>query len=228
VRAGAGYVSPKSDNGTVDALGLGVEVDTATQFAFNVTYLMTDNFGVELLGALPFKHDVSVDTLGKVAEATHLPPTVALQYFFTPKSNIRPYVGAGINYTTFLDVETEGALAGTTLDLEDSWGYALEAGVDVDITKNMFFNVAVWYMDIDTKAKSSAAGDFTVTSIRGSLLSGWAGGSDREDGGPPALRRAAAEVLANPALPPYNLVNNDLLIYWVFSGKSAARSAPTV
>lgn len=162
VRAGAGYVSPKSDNGTVDALGLGVEVDTATQFAFNVTYLMTDNFGVELLGALPFKHDVSVDTLGKVAEATHLPPTVTLQYFFTPKSNIRPYVGAGINYTTFLDVETEGALAGTTLDLEDSWGYALEAGVDVDITKNMFFNVAVWYMDIDTKAKSSAAGDFTV------------------------------------------------------------------
>lgn len=162
VRAGAGYVSPKSDNGTVDALGLGVEVDSAAQFAFNVTYLVSDNLGIELLGALPFKHDVSVNTLGKVAEVTHLPPTVTLQYFFTPKSNVRPYLGAGINYTTFLDVETEGALAGTTLDLEDSWGYALEAGVDIDISKSMFFNVAVWYMDIDSKAKSSAAGDFTV------------------------------------------------------------------
>jgi outer membrane protein len=162
VRAGAGYVSPKSDNGTVDALGLGVEVDSATQLAFNITYMATANLGVELLGALPFTHDVKVDTLGKVAEVTHLPPTLTLQYFFTPKSNIRPYFGAGINYTTFLDVETEGALAGTTLDLEDSWGYALEAGLDIDITKNMFFNVAVWYMDIDSKAKSSAAGDFTV------------------------------------------------------------------
>ncbi len=162
VRAGAGYVSPKSDNGTVDALGLGVEVDSATQFAFNVTYLVSDNLGIELLGAAPFTHDVKVDTLGTVAEVTHLPPTLTLQYFFTPKSAIRPYVGAGINYTTFLDVETEGTLAGTTLDLEDSWGYALEAGLDVDITKNMFFNVAAWYLDIDSKAKSSLAGDFTV------------------------------------------------------------------
>jgi outer membrane protein len=162
VRAGVGYIDPKSDNGTVDALGLGVEVDSATSLAFNFAYMMTNNLGVELLAALPFKHDVSVATLGKVAEATHLPPTLTLQYYFTPKSSVRPFVGAGVNYTTFLDVETEGALAGTTLELDDSWGYALEAGIDVDITKNLFFNATVWYMDIDSKATSSAAGNFTV------------------------------------------------------------------
>jgi len=160
VRAGAGYIAPKSDNGSV--AGLTVDVDSATQLAFNVAYMMTDNLGVELLGSLPFTHDVSVSGLGKVAEVTHLPPTVTLQYYFMSKSNVRPYVGAGINYTIILDTETQGALAGTSLDLKDSWGYALEAGIDVDITKNMFCNAAVWYMDIDTKATSSAVGSFDV------------------------------------------------------------------
>ena len=39
-------------------------------------------------------------------ETKHLPPTLSLQYYFTNKSRITPFVGAGINYTYFFDEKT--------------------------------------------------------------------------------------------------------------------------
>ncbi len=111
---------------------------------------------VELLGAWPFKHDINgsgtIAGAGKVAETKQLPPTLVLNYMFNPQSNIRPYIGAGINYTTFFSTKTTGALAGTDMKLDDSWGAAADAGVDVDINKDWFFNASVWYMNITTTA----------------------------------------------------------------------------
>ena len=47
----------------------------------------------------------------------------------------------------------EAAIGDTKVKLEDSFGYALQAGVDVQIDKNLFVNLDVKYVDIDTKAK---------------------------------------------------------------------------
>lgn len=160
VRAGYGQVNPKSDNGSV--LGLDVSVDDGSSLAFTLGYMLTDNLSLQALGALPFKHDVDVQGLGTVAEVEHLPPTVTLQYHFTPKSNVRPYVGAGLNYTTFTSEKTKGALAGLDIELDDSFGFALEAGVDVDITKAMFVNASAWYADIETEAKIEGLPRFDV------------------------------------------------------------------
>lgn len=151
VRVGYGQVSPKSDNGSV--LGQDVSVDDGSSLAFTLGYMLTDNLNLQVLGALPFKHDVAVQTLGTVAEVEHLPPTVTLQYRFMPKSNVRPYVGAGLNYTTFTDEKTKGALAGLDIELDDSFGFALEGGVDVDLTKNMFASASIFYADIETEAQ---------------------------------------------------------------------------
>ena len=139
------------------------EVSNATSLAVNFTYMATDNIGVELLGALPFKHDISVTGLGKVAETKQLPPTLILLYNFAPHSGVRPYAGAGINYTKFFDVNTTNALSGTNLDLDSSTGLAVEAGIDVDIDKEWFFNASLWHIDIDTTARSSVAGTADVT-----------------------------------------------------------------
>ena len=76
-------------------------------------------------------------------------------YFF-PKSPIRPYIGAGLNYTIFFD--TNGKYPVNSLELSNSWGFAGELGADVDLNKDWFVNVSGWYMDIDTRAKAEIAG----------------------------------------------------------------------
>jgi len=164
IRAGVGHVAPNDSSTQFSgAPTLKVsDVDSSTNVAVNFTYMMTDNVGIELLGALPFKHDISVTGLGVVAEAKQLPPTLIVLYNFAPTSNVRPYAGAGINYTTFFSEETKGALAGTNISLDSSTGLAAEVGVDVDINKSMFFNTSLWYMNIETTARSSSAGNADV------------------------------------------------------------------
>ncbi len=155
IRAGVGHVSPTGDGQS--AAGK-VEADSATNLAVNFTYMTTDNWGVELLGALPFKHDIDLEGAGTVGETKQLPPTLILLYNFNPKSTMRFYAGAGLNYTTFFSEKTSGALAGTDLKLDDSFGLAAEAGVDIDINKDMFFNASLWWMDIDTEAEITSGG----------------------------------------------------------------------
>ncbi len=159
VRVGASQVNPKNNNATV--LGSTINVNSDTQFSFTVGYMFTPHWGLEALAALPFKHDI---TLGgtKVATTKHLPPTFTLQYYFQPQSSIRPYLGAGVNYTKFFSIKTTGPLAGDHLNLGSSWGLSGQAGVDIDLTKKWFFNANVRYINIDSKASSDTTGDFKV------------------------------------------------------------------
>lgn len=166
VRGGVGYVSPNDSSGAVTldgttVAGSGVSVDSATNLTLTISYMLTPNVNVELLGALPFKHDINgkgaLASSGKVAETKELPPTLVFNYMFNPQSNIRPYVGAGLNYTTFFSTKTTGDLATYDMELDDSWGAAVDAGVDVDLNNDWFFNASVWYMDISTTASLDGA-----------------------------------------------------------------------
>ncbi|HWV10527.1 MAG TPA: OmpW family outer membrane protein, partial [Pseudomonas sp.] len=113
-----------------------------------------------------FQHSVGVKGLGaldgKLADIKHLPPTLTLQYFpLDSASKVQPYVGAGINYTLFFDEDLTGARKAqgfNSLELDNSVGLALEAGMDFQITENILFNASVWYLDIDTTATTDLAG----------------------------------------------------------------------
>ena len=172
VRFGPASVMPNDDSGEVEPLAdTGVEVDDGTSLGISLTYMLRDNVGIEVLGALPFEHDISgtdgIDGLD-VATIEHLPPTVVVEYYFDPGSSVRPYVGAGINYTLFMDESADSeleAIAGDTdIDLDDSTGLAVVGGVDVDINDNWFFNASLWYIDIETMAELETAnlGDLEV------------------------------------------------------------------
>ncbi|MFP1681186.1 OmpW/AlkL family protein [Alloalcanivorax sp. C16-1] len=166
VRAGAATVDPREDSGNlkfngVAAPGTGATLDSDTQLGLTFTYMLSDRLGVELVGATPFEHEVGVKGLGagldgKLADIKHLPPTVLLQYYpMDPASAVQPYVGAGINYTTFFEedlTDTRKAQGFSDLELDDSWGLALEAGVDYMLTDKLLVNASVWYMDIETDA----------------------------------------------------------------------------
>ena len=146
VRAGASYVNPASDNSDI------VSVDSDTSITFNFSYMMTDIWALELLAAVPFKHDIELLDGTKVGSTKHLPPTLSLQYHFRPTAQFQPYLGIGINYTNFFSEKTTGPLEGIDLDLGDSWGLAGQIGFDVLFNDDWFFNLDVRYIDIDTKA----------------------------------------------------------------------------
>lgn len=146
LRVGVHDVMPKSDNNPV------VNVDDGMTLTFNLTRMLNEHWGVEVLAALPFKHDVNLNGGGKVADVKHLPPTFSLQYHFAPNAKFRPYAGVGLNATLFFSEHTTGALAGSDLSLDTSFGPAAQLGADIDISDKYFLNVDVRWLDIDTDA----------------------------------------------------------------------------
>ncbi|MEH6503461.1 MAG: OmpW family outer membrane protein [Cycloclasticus sp.] len=159
VRARIIKVDPQGDsNGiSVDGSNTGVEAsaDTDTMPELDFTYMLERHWGLELILAYT-EHNANTSLLGlgKFANTKVLPPTLTLQYHFSPDSNIRPYVGAGVNYTHFFDSEVKGALDGPSvdLDIDDSWGLAAQAGVDIDVNEDWFVNFDVKYIDISADA----------------------------------------------------------------------------
>ena len=157
-------------NGTPLA-GSGVGVDNAVTAELDITYMITKHIGIEAIAGTG-KHTVSLEGPGAtlagvgtpaLADGDELfdlwviPPTISLQYHFMPDSNIRPYVGAGINYTFFTDDEATSQLEsklnqGVHVSTENGFGWSLQAGLDYDINDKFFANVDVKYIDIDTTA----------------------------------------------------------------------------
>ena len=149
VGIGAHQVNPKSDNGTLAGGTLPVEVESNVRPTFTGEYFIADNLGIEVLASLPFKHDIAIDGLGTVGETKHLPPTVSLQYHFG-QGKVKPFVGAGVNYTKFFSEETSGALEGADLELSASWGLAAHAGVDFKVGDKGAIRVDARWIDIDS------------------------------------------------------------------------------
>lgn len=158
VRVGVHNIDPKSNNASVG--GAPLSVDSDTQLTFDFTYMLTANWGLEVLAAIPFEHDV---TLGgtRVASTKHLPPTISFLYRFGT-SRFQPYVGAGVNVTIFSSEKTFGPLAGTDLDLDTSTGAALSVGFDYEINDRMIFNGVIRSIDLDTDAELDGAALTTV------------------------------------------------------------------
>lgn len=160
LKLGATTVQPKSDNGNVD-VGVGtpvkLDVGSNTRPSISLTYMATPNIGIEVLGALPFKHGIRGSIpgldLGSVGSTKHLPPTVSVQYHFLPTAKVQPYVGLGLNYTRFFSTKAAGALAGHELRLGDSWGLAGQVGVDVPLNKNWFVSADLRYIGISADVK---------------------------------------------------------------------------
>lgn len=151
-RLGMHYVEPKHHNNDV------VGVDGAAAVTGSVSYFFTDSLALDLLLAIPFEHDITLNASGdEVGSTQHLPPTLSLMWYPDIAESWHPFLGAGINYTTFFQEETKSALDGTKLRLDDSFGAAFAVGVDVDLTESLALTLDVRYMDIDTEAHLDGA-----------------------------------------------------------------------
>lgn len=177
LRAGMVHVAPDDSSESITVGGNpllnGVDskasVDSNTQLGLRATYMFTRNLGVGILGATPFKHNINgggdLPESVNLGETKHLPPTLTLQYFpMASSSALQPFVGIGVNYTTFFEEKTSDTLnsvvageygipgATTSLDLDDSVGVAVELGLDYMLSENFGLNAAIWWADINTDA----------------------------------------------------------------------------
>jgi len=178
-RIGGGYIATDTSNDNLVFEGaelddFQIDVDDKLGLVFNLTYFLSPNWVIELLASAPFEHEIdgagALASLGEIGDTKHLPPTLSLQYHFLPNRKIRPYVGAGLNYTLFFDDSVNDTLHGgvvatangalgtdfsggsTNLSIDDSFGLALQAGFDVDIATNWFLNFDVRYIQIGVDA----------------------------------------------------------------------------
>ena len=170
MRVGAASVNPEKTSDDLDQVaGAQASANDNTQLGISGTYMLTDKVGVEVLGATPFTHKLK----GKgglagvnIGEVKHLPPTISAQYYFMDNTSaLQPYVGAGLNITVFFDEEVDSDLSASyqDLDLDESYGLAVQAGIDYNINENMFVNASAMYAKIGTTATlEGTAGKLTV------------------------------------------------------------------
>lgn len=152
----------------VPLAGAGLSIDSSIVPELDISYFFTRNIAVELiLGVTP--HDVNGGgpTLAgdQIGSVWLLPPTLLLQYHFDAGRGIKPYVGAGVNYTFFYNESSGTSHLGplSNFTLSDNWGWALQAGVDIPLGRNWFFNIDVKRIWLDTNAKVDVGGLGRVT-----------------------------------------------------------------
>ncbi len=167
VRVRAVNIAPADKSDAIPSLGVpkdAITVSSKTIPEVDVTYFFTENIAAELVLTYPQKHDVEVANT-KIGTFKHLPPTLTLQYHFLPDGTVRPYVGAGVNFTLISDAELAVPGVGA-LDLDSSsFGFAVGAGVDIKIGETIYLNLDGKYVQIgsDVELKSS---DTNVSEVK--------------------------------------------------------------
>lgn len=167
-------VSPNEESGSVLPAFPGERVSVNDSFMpeVDITYMVTDHIGIEAIASTT-RHTASgltgtTGSLGDLASTWVLPPTVTVQYHPITRGPVRPYIGVGVNYTIFWDEEAspalENAVGPTRVSMDDSLGWAAQAGVDIDLNDRLFLNFDVKYINIETTARlrTTAAGTQTV------------------------------------------------------------------
>jgi len=154
-----------------DSTGLGLTANNKVIPEVDVTYFFNKNVAAELVLTVPQKQTVSSQGT-EIGTFKHLPPTLLMQYHFTGLKGFKPYVGAGINYT---DISKVNILSGqATLD-KDSWGGALQLGVDVPLDKNWSINLDVkkLYPKTDVYVGGASAGTLKLNPVAASIGVGY-------------------------------------------------------
>ncbi len=146
-------------------LGLGLNVNNKTIPEIDVTYFFNKNVAAELILTVPQKQHVYKANGTDLGTFKHLPPTLTLQYHFTDLNGYKPYVGAGVNFTKISKEALSSAGAGGTPNItlsQNSYGVALQAGVDVPLTKQVSLNFDVKKVYLKTDVYVSGANHGTL------------------------------------------------------------------
>ena len=153
VKVGVSGVLPNENGDPID-----VSISDEVVPSLQIEYFFNDHVSAELLCCVA-THDVTAaGGAVDLGEVTHFPPTVTLKYRWTNFGQFEPYVGAGVNFTSFIDSEPP---AGRLVDCDSSVGPALQAGGDYRLNEHWGVNFDVRRIWINTDVTIS--GDINAT-----------------------------------------------------------------
>lgn len=145
--------------GGVRQAGLDAEVSTEVLPTLTLTYFLNRNIAIELFCCF-----AQFDAKGKggingldLGDFWVFPPALTLQYHFDNMGAFKPYVGAGLQYIHFFSEGSSG-IGGAKIDLDDTVGFTLQAGVDVSLGGGWYLNADVKKTWIETDASWAGTG----------------------------------------------------------------------
>lgn len=154
--------------------GLRADVDYDVMPTIDVTYFLSDNLAVEAIAGTT-QHTVRAKgpaTDIKVKDTWVLPPVVTLQYHFAPAARVSPYVGAGVNYMLFYGGDDKN---GFHVKLDDGFGAALQAGVDIATRERWTVNLDAKKIFFETDAVDRVSGIKSKVTLNPWVLSAGVG-----------------------------------------------------
>jgi outer membrane protein W len=160
----------------------------------DISYYFNKNFAVEAICCLSYH---SVQGTGIIREAGIartwvFPPSLIFQYHFTNFGAFQPYIGVGVNFTTYFGVKTQGnyfplyarpgaplfgAVGGYvpaqiyTTSISPSWGVVGQIGFDYMLNEHWGVNVDLKRIQMESNAQTSfftpvAGGIYVPTSAK--------------------------------------------------------------
>lgn len=161
VRGRGVAVLPASSNTAITtqggaATGLNVgNVSNSFVPELDFSYFFTDQIAAELILGTT-RHDVKTANGIDMGHVWLLPPTLTAQFHPFPKARFSPYIGAGINYTLFYGEKSGSNPAVQNIDYSNSFGPALQVGMDVALGGRWSLNVDVKKLWIRTDVSTNA------------------------------------------------------------------------
>jgi outer membrane protein len=160
------------DSANKDGTGSDLSINNKWLPEADISYFFTPHIAAELILTYPQKQSMYANG-AKIGSLKHLPPTLTVQYHFTDLgsltpylAHVKPYLGAGVNYTRFSSVNIQ--TNDTPIDVKrNSFGPALQAGVDYAFSKNIYLNAdikKVW-IKTDVKGAGSDLGSFKIDPV---------------------------------------------------------------
>ena len=159
-------VFPDDSSSPITLIGGEANVDGAYTPDLDVSYFFTDNIAAELVFLAYARHDVKAKNTAvgdiDLGSLDLVPPTLTIQYHFTPENNFRPYVGAGLSYVLIpnedpgdaTDIRYDDGVIGSTLQAGFDYFYNKHWCLNFDI-KKVWVNVDVEVDALDTTVKTS-------------------------------------------------------------------------
>lgn len=161
--------SPASVAGPV--AGSGATVGNADTLGVAFTHFFTDNVAITTDVGIPPTFKLTgtgtIASAGEVGKAKQWSPAVIAKWYFGDgNSQFRPFVGAGVSYVWYSDVELSNQFQGllstkftgsataakSTADLSSSWAPVLNVGATYNFNKNWSLGFSVAYIPLKTKA----------------------------------------------------------------------------
>ena len=168
-----GFVFSGDDNFTdpTDGTRIDMDVDSSFSVGINTTYVMNDVLSMELSGDYVFDRDTEFTTPGgsmRGGELSTIPLLLTLRIHIPVSSGFKPYIGGGVGwYFNSFDQDASWAAfgGGVNVDLEDSFAWHANAGLEFFFTDKVALNLDAKYIWSKPDLNMSAPGYYQTYEI---------------------------------------------------------------